>query len=68
MLTFCAYAGIDTCPMEGFDKKVADEALNLKDLNLESVLLMPIGYRAEDDFFSSLEKVRKPIEDSVIFY
>lgn len=68
MLTFCAYEGIDTCPMEGFDKVLVDQALSLEERNLKSVLLLPIGYRAEDDFFSSLEKVRKPIEESVLFY
>lgn len=65
MLTFCAHEGIDTSPMEGFDSVRADEILGLKQRNLESVLLLPIGYRSEADFFSSLQKVRKPIDKSV---
>lgn len=67
ILTFCAHEGIDTCPMEGFDRVRADEILGLADRNLESVLLLPIGYRSKGDFFSSLEKVRKPIDKSVEF-
>lgn len=65
MLTFCAHEGIDTCPMEGFDSARIDKILGLEERNLESVLLLPIGYRSKEDFFSSLEKVRKPIDKSV---
>lgn len=67
LLTFCAHEGIDTCPMEGFNKVKVDEVLDLEKHHLESVLLLPIGYRSKEDFFSSLEKVRKPIEQSVEF-
>lgn len=65
MLTFCAHEGIDTCPMEGFDSAQVDKILGLEERNLETVLLLPIGYRSKEDFFSSLEKVRKPIDKSV---
>lgn len=67
LLTFCAHEGIDTCPMEGFDSARVDEILDLKQRNLESVLLLPVGYRSKEDFFSSLKKVRKPINKSVTF-
>lgn len=66
LLTVCAAEGIDACPMEGFDNEAYDKKLNLKAKNLKSVLIMPIGKRAEDDFFADLKKVRKPLE-KVIF-
>ena len=33
---------------------------------LKSVLLLPVGYRDEDDMFSELKKVRRPISETVI--
>lgn len=64
LLTVCAIEEIDSCPMEGFDPKAYDEVLELNTKGLQSVLVMPIGYRAEDDMFSSLKKVRKTIAES----
>lgn len=66
MLTVCAMDGIDSCPMEGFSTEAFDEILDLNSENLRSVLVLPVGYRAEDDFMAELKKVRKPLEDSVI--
>lgn len=66
LLTVCAFEGIDSCPMEGFNPNKYDELLNLKSQNLKSVLLLPVGFRAKDDFMSSLKKVRIPVEESVI--
>lgn len=65
LLAVCAFEGIDACPMEGFEPSSVDAFLNLEALGLESVLLLPVGYRAADDFFQKLEKVRKSL-DSVI--
>lgn len=66
LLTVCAMIGIDTCPMEGFNAKVLDETLELKKMGLASVLLLPIGYRAEDDTMQHAKKVRNPLEKMVI--
>ncbi|EZH73962.1 nitroreductase [Aquimarina atlantica] len=66
ILTVCAIEKIDSCPMEGFIPEKYDELLNLNDLGLTSVLVLPIGYRAEDDMFSELKKVRRPITDTII--
>jgi nitroreductase len=66
LMTVCAFERIDSCPMEGFNPQKFDEILNLKVQDLKSVLLLPVGFRAEDDFMSQLEKVRIPIEESVI--
>jgi nitroreductase/dihydropteridine reductase len=66
LMTVCAIEGIDSCPMEGFVPSTYDNILNLKALGLKSALLLPVGYRAEDDMFSGFLKVRKNIEDTVI--
>lgn len=66
LLTACALENIDACPMEGFNPSGYDTLLNLSDKGLSSVLVMPVGYRAEDDMFADFKKVRKPIEEIVI--
>ena len=66
LMTVCAIEGIDSCPMEGFSPSKYDEILKLDEKGLKSVLLLPIGYRAEDDMFATFKKVRKPIEEAVI--
>lgn len=66
LLSICAIEGIDSCPMEGFDKKKYDEVLDLKNKGLKSVLVMPVGYRGEDDFFAKLKKVRRPLQEIIV--
>ena len=51
-MTVCAVEGIDSCPMEGFSVEDYDRILDLKSKNLKSVLLLPVGYRANDDMFA----------------
>ncbi|MGZ0014830.1 NAD(P)H-dependent oxidoreductase [Yeosuana sp. AK3] len=66
LMTVCAMQGIDACPMEGFIPEKFDEILNLNDKGLKSVLLLPIGYRAEDDMFATFKKVRKTLDKTII--
>ncbi|MFY0631517.1 MAG: NAD(P)H-dependent oxidoreductase [Flavobacteriaceae bacterium] len=66
LLTVCANEKIDSCPMEGFIPEKYDEILDLTSKNLVSVLVFPVGYRAEDDFMKEQKKVRKNIEEIVI--
>ncbi|WP_088341037.1 NAD(P)H-dependent oxidoreductase [Robiginitalea sediminis] len=66
LLTACAVEQIDSCPMEGFRPDAYDTTLGLAEQGLESVLVLPVGYRAEDDMFSGMQKVRKPLADSVL--
>lgn len=66
LLTVCAIEKIDSCPMEGFTPDKYDEILNLKEKDLSAVLVLPIGYRAEDDYMKDLKKVRKPLEESIL--
>jgi nitroreductase len=66
LMTVCAFEKIDSCPMEGFNAEKFDEILQLKEKNLKSVLLLPVGFRAEDDFMSKEKKVRKPLKEMII--
>jgi nitroreductase/dihydropteridine reductase len=67
LLTICAVEQLDACPMEGFSPDSYDELLNLSSKGLRSVLVLPIGYRAEDDIFSGFKKVRRDMENSIIY-
>ena len=65
-LSACAMLGVDACPMEGFVPAKYDEILDLEAKNLKSVLVLPIGYRADDDETSSYAKVRKSLDQMVV--
>lgn len=58
LLTFLAFKKIDSCPIEWFDPKAYNEILWLDKLWLYSCVVLPIGYRSEDDKYSTLPKVR----------
>lgn len=66
LLTVCAQEKIDSCPIEGFEPEKYDEYLKLNEKGLKSVLVMPVGYRADDDFFAEFKKVRQGVENVVI--
>ena len=66
LMTVCAVEKIDNCPMEGFVPEKIDKLLNLAALNLKSVLMLPVGFRAKDDIMNGMKKVRKPLEQTII--
>lgn len=66
LLAICAIEEIDACPMEGFQPEKYDQLLNLKEKGLESVIVLPVGYRDDSDFFSSLKKVRRGVEELIV--
>jgi len=68
LLTVCALEKIDACPMEGFQPQKVEEILGLKKHQLKPILLLPIGYRAKDDMFAEFKKVRKTLNDTIIYY
>ncbi len=59
-LAACAELGIDSCPMEGFDRESFDKILGLPESE-NSVVAMTVGYRKEDA--THFPKVRFPKED-----
>tara|TARA_B100001059_G_C17791999_1_gene560717 strand:+ start:416 stop:1048 length:633 start_codon:yes stop_codon:yes gene_type:complete len=66
LLMVCAQERIDSCPMEGFIPEKYDEVLQLKEKSLSSVLVLPVGFRAEDDFMKDQKKVRKQLEEIIL--
>lgn len=66
VLAIAAEKQIDTCPMEGFDALQFQQILGLKSKKLMPVLILPIGYRSEEDVHSKETKIRKKREDFVL--
>lgn len=66
LLTICAVRQIDSCPMEGFIPSGYNQLLGLTEKGLNSVLVLPVGYRAKDDMFSGFKKVRRSMDQSII--
>ncbi|GAA0562293.1 NAD(P)H-dependent oxidoreductase [Rheinheimera aquimaris] len=66
-LLAAAEQGVDATPMEGFEPEKVDQILNLAELGLKSVLLLPLGYReVEGDWLVNLKKVRRSKADFII--
>ncbi|MGB5975499.1 MAG: NAD(P)H-dependent oxidoreductase [Nodosilinea sp.] len=63
-----AMLGVDTCAMEGFDPQGFNELLKLPAQGYSAVVLCAVGYRADDDKYASLAKVRYPTETVVGYY
>jgi nitroreductase len=58
LLTAAAQKGIDSCPMEGFNSQGFDKILGLDAKGYTSTVICPLGYRATDDMYANLPKVR----------
>jgi nitroreductase len=64
-LTAAALLGIDTCPMEGFEPDQYDEILSLDKQGCHAAVIATAGYRAVDDAYARLPKVRFKPEDVI---
>ncbi len=64
-MTSAALLGIDTCPMEGLEPAKYDEILGLSARGLATAAACPTGYRAADDPYATLAKVRFATRDLV---
>lgn len=62
----CAMMQVDTCPMEGFSSEGYDKVLGLRERNLASVVLLPCGYRSEEDPYARAAKVRFEKEEVIM--
>lgn len=63
-LAMAAELEVDSTPMEGFDPNQLDKLLGLEKLGLRSVLILPLGYRDEEnDWLLKLPKVRPAKSD-----
>ncbi|MDC6366064.1 MULTISPECIES: NAD(P)H-dependent oxidoreductase [Flavobacteriaceae] len=54
---------IDTCPMEGFQADEYNKILALTEKNLNAVVVLPLGYRSDEDGTQHMPKVRKSNEE-----
>jgi len=63
MMTSAAYIGIDSCPIEGFDKAQVEAILELDSSKYQVAMLLPLGYRINEQSTQQ----REPFEDIVEF-
>ncbi len=59
--------GLDATPIEGFDSKVMDVELGLREQGFSSVVVLSLGYRSEADFNAGLNKSRLPAKSVFTF-
>lgn len=57
-LSSAAMLGIDACPMEGMDPGQYDQILGLNEQGYRALVVATAGYRANDDSYANLAKVR----------
>ncbi|MDI2112011.1 oxygen-insensitive NAD(P)H nitroreductase [Commensalibacter nepenthis] len=67
LLLGAAALGIDATPIEGFDSAILDKELGLTAQGYMSLVVIALGYRADDDIFAKLPKSRLPKEDLFTF-
>jgi nitroreductase len=60
-----AVLGVDACPMEGLEPSAYDSILGLEGTGYSTVVVCAAGYRAADDKYASLPKVRFPTSEVV---
>ncbi|WP_257304337.1 NAD(P)H-dependent oxidoreductase [Geothrix campi] len=58
LMTSAALLGVDACPFEGIEPAKYDEILGLKGSGFTTISACPLGYRAADDKYASVPKVR----------
>ena len=62
LLLGAAALEIDATPIEGFDARLLNEELGLREQGMTSVVLAALGYRSPDDFNAKLPKSRLAAE------
>jgi nitroreductase len=65
LMTCAAVLSVDACPMEGFVPAEYDRLLGLESSGYASVVCCALGYRAANDKYASLPKVRFEVKDLV---
>ena len=65
LLTTAALMEIDTLPMEGLDPAAYDKTLNLEGTGWKTVAAIACGYRATDDKYQNIKKVRFDSKDVI---
>jgi nitroreductase len=63
MMTAAAFIGIDSCPIEGFEKEKVEEILNIDTGKYQLSLVLPFGYRLNEQS----SQLREPFDDIIEF-
>ena len=63
MMTAAAFIGIDSCPIEGFEKENLEEALGLDTSKFQVAVVVPFGYRLNEQS----TQLRLPFDEVVEF-
>ena len=63
MMTAAAALGIDSCPIEGFEKEKVEELLGLDTSKFQVAIIIPFGYRINPQS----PQLRLPFEEVVAF-
>ena len=63
MMTAAAYIGIDSCPIEGFEKENVEEVLGLDTSKYQVSVIVPFGYRLNEQS----TQLRVPFDEVVEF-
>ncbi len=63
MMTGAAFIGIDSCPIEGFEKEKVEEILGLDTTKFQVAMVLPFGYRLNPQ----PEQIRLPFDEVVEF-
>jgi nitroreductase len=63
MMTAAAFVGIDSCPIEGFEKENVEEVLGLDISKYQVAVIVPFGYRINEQS----SQLRLPFDEVVEF-
>jgi nitroreductase len=63
IMNYAAMIGVDSCPIEGFEKEKLEEILGLNTTKEQVALVVTLGYRVDDQS----EKQRLPFDEVVTF-
>ena len=63
MMTAAAFIGIDSCPIEGFEKENVEEVLGLDTTKFQVAVILPLGYRINEQ----PTQLRLPFDEVVEF-
>ncbi len=63
MMTAAAFIGIDSCPIEGFEKENVEEVLGLDTSKYQVAVIVPFGYRINEQS----TQLRLPFDEVVEF-
>ena len=63
MMTAAAFIGIDSCPIEGFEKENVEEVLGLDTTKYQVAVILPFGYRVNEQ----PTQLRLPFDEVVEF-